>query len=307
MHLTREQLEHLVMAALPGERLREHNTLGTRRVLLRLASGEAYDLHLFADQTAASNAAQALRRLRGEIDLPIPMVHASDTTGELAGVPCLIASSLEGQPLADARPRLGEEQLHLIGQRLGDLAYRVHRLACSQYGRIANQADAPALTDEQAYVLARLATQLPAVIEANLLTSEQAKKLEDWFQQRFQPIGSGIALTIGSFAMHDILVRQSGSGWVLAGLLGWEHATGWCPAWDHTIFLDAARDSRYFALRIGYGKAYDDLTARTYEQVREGALRPYRMLLALEQLLAVRERSERERYRRMLLALLELQ
>jgi Phosphotransferase enzyme family len=306
MPITPAQLEQIVVTALPGERLREHVLLGKQRVRLTLVSGEALDLHMFADQPAAANAVQALRRLRGEIDLPIPALRASDPSGELAGVPCLIASPLEGVPLVEARGRMTEEQLHLLGQRIGDLAYRVHRLACSQYGLLAGNVTLPAQTTEPGYVMARMAIDLPAAQQAGLLSGEQATQVEEWFQQRFQPIGSGIALVTGSLELENLLVRQSREGWALSGVLGWERALGWCPAWDHTMFLESARDSHYFGLRVGYGKAYDELTARTYEQVREGALRPYRIVLALEQMLLAKERSERARHKRVLLAMLEL-
>ena len=41
-------------------------------------------------------------------------------------------------------------------------------------------------------------------------------------------------------------------------------------------------DNAYFSLRVGYGNAYDETTERRYDQLREFALRPYRLVLFLE-------------------------
>jgi hypothetical protein len=86
-------------------------------------------------------------------------------------------------------------------------------------------------------------------------------------------------------------VRPSGGGWSLSGIANWAGAGGWSPVWDHALFFDAAADSRFFGLRVGYGNAYDGATQRAYEQVRETVLRPYRALLALERLRGLAPRS----------------
>lgn len=298
MTLTREQLEKIVAAALPGERLREHLPRPRGRVRLTLASGDRLDLHTFGDQPQASTAVAALRRLRAEIDLPVPALRASDAAGELAGVPCLLADPLEGEPLASVAAQLSEEQMHRVGLRLGEVAYRTHRLACGGYGPLL----ADGAPEERAYLLERL----DAAILANQLTEQQATILREWFDAHFQPIGGGAALICGGLDPAALLVRHSPEGWALSGVLGWEHALGWVPAWEHAVFLEAARDARYFGLRIGYGKAYDDLTARTYEQVREGLLRPYRILLSLEQAPRAPSAAARDRHLRLLEALVEL-
>lgn len=298
MTLTRPQLEQIVASALPGERLREHLPLARGRVRLTLVSGERLDLHTFGDHAQARAAVAALRRLRAEIDLPIPALRASDPSGELAGVPCLLADPLEGEPLVTVAAQISEEQMHAVGLRLGEVAYRTHRLACAAYGPLAEAGEA----DERAYAVGRL----EAAIAANALTEEQAEILRSWFEQHFQPIGGGAALICGGLEPAALLVRGSREGWSLSGVLGWERAVGWVPAWEHTLFLDTVRDTRFFGLRVGYGKAYDDLTARTYEQVREGLLRPYRILLSLEQAPRAPSAAARDRHLRLLEALVEL-
>jgi hypothetical protein len=83
---------------------------------------------------------------------------------------------------------------------------------------------------------------------------------------------------------HSILVRETKAGWSISGLLGWGQALGWSPAWEHVTLLDATEDARFFGLRVGYGNGYDDQTTRTYEQVREHAMAPYRVLLMLQRM-----------------------
>ncbi len=306
MPLTREQLETIVATALPGEKLREYRELPRNRVALSLVSGEKLDLHMFADRDAATTAVTAIRRLRGEVDLPLPVLRASDATGDLTGQPCLLAEPLAGEPLDQCLPRMNDEHLNEIGRRLGEIAYRIHRLACETYGALGNT---DVITTEREYGLARLNYGIQQAQAFGLLDEQQAAELLEWFDERFLPIGTQAALTCGGFALNTILVRQGRENWSISGILGWEQSLGWAPAWDHTIFLETARSAACFALRVGYGNTYDELTPRTYEQVREGILRPYRMLLALDRVIIAHRAgdvNERERNRRILGALVRL-
>jgi hypothetical protein len=108
---------------------------------------------------------------------------------------------------------------------------------------------------------------------------------------------------------RTILVQQAERGWSISGLTGWGQALGWSPAWDHVTLLDATEEPRYSGLRVGYGNGYDDNTTRTYEQVREHALVPYRMLLMLDRMQLAYARSdiaEIDRRRGMLKGLLRV-
>ena len=91
---------------------------------------------------------------------------------------------------------------------------------------------------------------------------------------------------------RTILVQQAERGWRISGLTGWGLALGWSPAWDHVTLLDSTEEPRYFGLRVGYGNGYDDNATRTYEQVREHALAPYRMLLMLDRMQRAYQRSD---------------
>ena len=89
-------------------------------------------------------------------------------------------------------------------------------------------------------------------------------------------------------------------------MLGWKHALGWAPGWDHACLLETASDSEYFGLRVGYGESYDEVTQRMAEQVREYALLPYRLILHLEAIPTVQDGAVQQRHVRVLSALLRL-
>lgn len=281
MELTREQLEAIASHA--GERIKDVRAHAGGRYTLALPGGDRLSLLTFATALDAETALAALSMLRAEIDLPIPQVRASDASGRVAGAPWALTGELAGEPLDAVLPRIPEEQLYKLGRRLGQVAYGVHRVACDRYGALAG-ADPFAADDERSYGVARLEAALDEAQGGGLLDAEGAEAVRAWFDASYAPAGARAALVCGSLAPGDLLVRQSGGAWSLSALVRWDRAVGWSPAWEHALLFDAAGGSRYFGLRVGYGNAYDEATQRTYEQVRDLALRPYRALLAVEQL-----------------------
>jgi hypothetical protein len=307
MMLTKQQLEAILDRALPGEQLREWRALPDDRYALALAGGDRLNVQLYASGEQAATAAAALDLLRGEIDLPIPQLRANDAAGATVGVPYLLLSDLAGEPLEQALPRIGDEQLYKLGRRLGETLCRVHRLICERYGQLSGeQIDAQ---DERSYVLAWLDRAMRRCGELGLIDRRTNVELTEWFDQQFQPVGRQPALVCGALSPRTILVQQAERGWWISGLTNWGQARGWSQAWDHVTLLDATEEPRYFGLRVGYGNGYDDNTTRTYEQVREHALAPYRLLLMLDHMQLAYARSdiaEVDRRRGMLKGLLRV-
>jgi aminoglycoside phosphotransferase (APT) family kinase protein len=306
MSLTRQQLEAIAARAFPGERVAETRALAEDRYALALPGGERLAVQVYGSTDEAATAAAALRLLRAEVDLPIPLLRASDPQGETIGTPYLLFSELSGEPLEQALPRIAEEPLYNIGRKVGEAICRVHRLICERYGALAGE-DPDTSADERGYGMARLERELEQCGALGILDRHTAAELRDWFEHQFQPVGRQPALVCGGLAPATILVRQSESRWWVSGLLGWERALGWSPAWEHVTFLDTAHGPRYFALRVGYGNGYDEQTNRPYEQVREHALAPYRALLALQRMREAYVRgdsAERTRRRELLKGLM---
>lgn len=305
MVFTAAQLTAILARALPDEQLRASHALPHGRYALELAGGERLEVQQYASAEAAEAAAAALRMLRGEIDLPIPQLHASDPQGATVGAPYLLLSALPGEPLDQALPQIGDDALYQLGRSLGTLASRVHRLACPHYGPLTEGG----AESERAYVLERVERDVRRCGALGMLDRRTGAELAGWFERHFQPTGRLAALVHGSLSPRCLLVRHSERAWKISGVLGWGQALGWSPAWEHVSWLDAADDPRYFSLRVGYGNAYDELTNRTYEQLREHMLAPYRLLLMLERLQAAHAAgniAECERRRSMLRGLLRV-
>jgi aminoglycoside phosphotransferase (APT) family kinase protein len=307
MALSNQQLTTILDRALPGEQLSEWRALPDQRYALAIGGGERLNVQVYASVEQATTAAAALDLLRGEVDLPIPQLRAKDAAGDTIGVPYLLLSDVAGEPLEQALPQMSDEQLYKLGRRLGETLCRVHRLSCERYGQLqSEQIDAE---DERGYVLARLDDVVRRCGELGLLDRRTGAELTEWFEQQFQPIGRQPALVYGGMSPRTILVQQAERGWWISGLIGWGQALGWCPAWDHVTLLDATEEAQYFGLRVGYGNGYDENTTRTYEQVREHALAPYRLLLMLDRMQLAYARSdiaEIDRRRGMLKGLLRV-
>ncbi|MFO7166964.1 MAG: phosphotransferase [Chloroflexota bacterium] len=284
VELTREQLE--AIAAHAGERLKDARQHAGGRYTLEVPGGDRLSLLVYESPVGAETAHAALDMLSAEVDLPVPQVRASDTSGQLVGAPWLLTSELPGEPLSAVAARIAEGDLYKLGQRLGEAAYRIHRIACARYGALAGP-DPAAADDERSYALARVASALEATRRSGQLSAGDAEVVSRWFDEGFHPPGAQAALVCAGLEPDTVLVRRSGNTWAISGLTRWDRAQGWSPPWDHTLLFEAFAGSRYFGLRVGYGNAYDLATQRAYEQVREAALRPYRALLCLEQLAAL--------------------
>lgn len=291
MELQREPIE----AAL-GVRIREAVSLGGERWALALADGERSVVQRFASTDALANAEAALSRLRGEIDLPIPHIRRLDVAGATPNGGWALFTGVSGDPLARKLPQIADEPLYQIGMRLGQVVYRIHRVAGGQYGALIGD-DPWAADEEQQYILARLDDDLAAAVALNAMSDEEAANVRRALET-FIPPGRQAALLNGGLSPETLLVTQRDGRWTLGGILGWEHALSWCPAWEHVTFLEACEGQRCFSLRVGYGNGYDHETQRTYEQVREPALRPYRVLLALRRAVEHAGRGARDHARK---------
>lgn len=302
MPLTRAQLQAVVARAFPGATLAQSRQLGGARYVLITTVDERLDLYLYRCPGDAACAAAALRKLRGEIDLPLPLLYAVDSDGATVGEPYVLTSAQEGDLLAEVLPRLTDEQMYQVGYQLGEMIGRVHRIAADGYGSLADAG--PRCNNELAYVQARLDQQLAACQRLGLLNQPASDEVRHWFAHHFRSVGGKPALLHGSLGPETVLVRVGEAGWRISGLLQWESALGWSPAWEHVVFLDAADAPDYFSLRVGYGNGYDAQTRRTYEQVREHVLLPYRLLLLLWRMCVTHQHGEyaqSARYRKLLL------
>lgn len=281
MNLTYQQLTTISARAFPGDQLREGRGVGSNRYELHLAGGDRLFVLGYETQAEAQTAATALRLLRGEFDLPLPQLRAADEQGETVGLPYVLVSGIEGQPLAEMREHVPDGQLYAIGQQLGEAAQRIHRLSTPYFGTLVGSTGE---ADERAYAIVRLEQGLAACRQIGLLNNAAVEAMRDWFAATFRPSSKQAALVHGNLSPETVLVRRIGASWKLGGIVGWERALGWSPAWEHANLFEATDPMPDFSLRVGYGNGYDERTQRTYEQVREIVMVPYRALLLLEQI-----------------------
>jgi aminoglycoside phosphotransferase (APT) family kinase protein len=302
MNLSDAQLARLVAHAVPGARLAGAEPLGGRTLRLDFHGARPAVLRLAAppdpgagDPLAAELA--ALTALRAEIDLPVPELLAHDLRGD-AGAPYLLTSYLEGMSLVEAIPATSEDHRYELGRALGALAARAHAYSAAAYGAL-DPAAPPEVRPELAardegepladagdedvrYLLARLDAAAAAARAAGELDAAGEDQLRAWARANVAPTGRPAALVHGDLRPERVLVRRRERRWALAGLAGWGFAQAWRPAWDHAALMEHFAGPDYFGLRVGYGNAYDETTERRYDQLREFALRPFRMVLFLE-------------------------
>jgi aminoglycoside phosphotransferase (APT) family kinase protein len=304
MLITDAQLSRIVAHAMPGARLVGAEQAGERTLLLELREGRRAVLRLggpadpgAGDPLRAELA--ALTALRAEIDLPLPALLAHDLAGE-AGAPYLLTGYLEGMALLEAAPAMSEEQRYEVGRALGALLVRVHAHSAAAYGALdpatppevrpepEPRADgdgallADADDEDVRYLLARLDAALDQSQEAGELDAADAERIAEWVRANLAGTGRPACLVHGDLRPERVIVRRRERRWGIGGLTGWGFAQAWRPSWDHAAVLEQFAGPDYFSLRVGYGNAYDETTERRYDQLREFALRPYRMVLFLE-------------------------
>jgi aminoglycoside phosphotransferase (APT) family kinase protein len=258
--------------ALPGTRATGVTSLGAHSQLLALSDGQRVVLRM-GDTTAE---ARALQLLAGEIDLPLPALVAS-------GEGWLLRSHLAGTPLPEALGGIDEAGRYALGRQIGETLHRVHRIRAPRYGSLDGE-DALASRDNLAYVMRRAEASIAASRAGGALDDALAEQLREWLAREYAATNRAPALVHGGLRPEHIVVRARAGTPTLSGIVGWGRAQGWAPGWDHAQLMEAFADNAFFALRVGYAEAYDDLTELVDEQAREFALRPFRLLLHLEAL-----------------------
>lgn len=304
MTLSDAQLSRIVAHAMPGARLIGAEPLGERTLLLELREARRAVLRLGAPADPGAGdplraELVALTTLRGEIDLPLPAILADDLAGD-SGVPYLLTSYLEGMSLIEAVPTMSEDQRYELGRALGAAVARVHAYTAPTYGALdpahppairpepepvtnaAGEPLAPPDDEDLRYFQARLDAAVRAAVAAGELDNSGAAQLSAWAEANLAGTGRPACLVHGDLRPERVLVRRREKRWVLGGVTGWGFAQAWRPAWDHAATMEQFADANLFGVRVGYGNAYDETTERRYDQLREFALRPYRLVLFLE-------------------------
>jgi hypothetical protein len=273
MQLSSAQLAAAVRDAGLGERLsavtvrstrRYHAQLDGRPVLLTFAAPRD---RWAGDALAAERQALTLLGALGDRRVPtlIGTVRIAGGSAEL-----LVIEQLPGRTYAAVAAGLDERARRTIGAQLAELLATVHTLRGPSFGSL----DGTIVVGAADYLAER------AAAAAADWPAAERQRLIDLLRQT--PQSTAAVLVHGGLTADRLLLEPVGSRWRISGLVGWQAAQYWLPAWDHVSVQQHWAAAEDFGLRVGYGAAYDGLVKRPADQLREAALWPYRCVAWLE-------------------------
>jgi hypothetical protein len=273
MQLSSAQLAAAIRAAGLGDRLTAVTWLSARRYRAQLDGRPVVlTFTVAADRRSAAAGAvehQALLRLRELDDERIPaLIGVAALAGGSHAVQ--VTAQVRGRPYREPAAHLDERTRRRIGAELAELLVRVHALRGPVDGPLDGVEGRPQ-ADYRLERAAAAAADWPAAERRQLIDVLRAA----------QPATAAV-LVHGGLTPDRLLIEPSGGRWRLSGLVGWQSAQYWQPAWDHVCLQQHWAAAEDFGLRVGYGAAYDGLVNRPADQVREAALWPYRLIAWLE-------------------------
>jgi hypothetical protein len=118
----------LIEAAL-GARIRELVSMGGDRWMLALADGQRSVVQRFSSADALTTAEVALSRCAAKSICRSRRSVARTLPISRQRRPWALFIGINGEPLAQKLPQIPDESLYQIGMRLGQVVYRIHRIA----------------------------------------------------------------------------------------------------------------------------------------------------------------------------------
>lgn len=224
-------------------------TLGAGRILaLRVSARGAH---------ALDRERSALRLARAA--LPVPDVLFADAGSRGRGHPYMVYRWIEGVSLNDFRRASPAAQFLLAAEPLGRALGRLARLALPARARpplrrLADELERAGAALRKGRARVRLGDAAADALHAALVDATPALTAFD--RQR--------SLAHGDFGGRNVLVRRSGSGVDIAGVVDWEMACVACALWDvGSLFRYGHRYDHAFrtAFARGYVEAGGELPA----------------------------------------------
>lgn len=205
---------------------------GTVATLLRVNGAFVVRLNT-RDPHLPSLAWEALiyRRLARETDVPVPQVLALDTQRDLLPHDALVLSYVEGVNGATVWPSLDAATQEQLSEELGRICGTVHRLPWPRYREAAGSASYGRWTDVITHKAiaayegaARLGVLPPRVLDAWLTTLNEGDAL---YAEASPP-----TLVHSDLWLGNVVLRQDGAAWRVAGVIDWEGALLADAAWE---------------------------------------------------------------------------
>lgn len=258
--------------------------------LVMLRNGNQVRVWRYRQAAHARTVVTALQTLADEP--VVPQLWGADIHGRIMGQAAVVVSNPVGTPLSAGQGRIGHTQLHAIGVQLGEILGRVHLHQVAAFGRLGQP------TPHATWVACQhdaLHAALTTLQHDGVATAADADTIAQTLTPLFVADDAPPVLVCGDIDPDSVWVERTGNQWRISALTAWSSASGSRPVAEHVRLLDRFGHPDWFALRVGYGERYDELTTRPADQLREAALLPERMLWQLRQAAAASQRGDRTR------------
>lgn len=255
-----------------------------------LADGSQVSVWLYRQSAHAHTVVTALQTLTDES--VIPLLLGADVHGRILGQPAVLVTRPLGTPLEQWQGRLSHAQLHTLGTQLGEIVGRVHLHQVPAFGRLGAPGAPSTWHDTQAEALQ---TAIATLVADGIAEDAEATTLADGIAAHLQPDDAPAVLICGDIDPASVWVERTGQTLRISALTAWSSASGARPVAEHVRILDRFGHPDWFSLRVGYGEAYDALTTRPNDQLREAVLMPERTIWQLRQAAHASQRRDHTR------------
>lgn len=255
---------------------------------ITLRDGRQVAVWSYRQQTSARTCVAALDRLNG--DSAVPGLWGADVNGQLCGTPLVLADMPRGQVLTDVAPLLTSDQRYALGQHIGQLVARWHGVTFAGFGALYD-ATQPLITIRDQ----RIAQAIATLAEAQIAPLAELQALVPTIDALYHIPSTNAVLVCGDIAPDTVWVERQGARWHVTSITSWSSAHAGLASAEHVRLHHHFDGEQWFALRVGYGEAYDEHTPKAGMQLREHALRGERVIYTLQRAAAAARRGDRDR------------
>jgi aminoglycoside phosphotransferase (APT) family kinase protein len=272
LELSTRQLEKLISAAFPGQRVVERQYtdggLANTTISLKLSPIDTTVLlRIFTRDPAQAKKEYALSKLVDTV-VPTPNVIYFSPSNKFTGHPYMIREWIEGDRLEIEAPKLKPQEVVSLGRSVGATLASIHKITFKDFGffdqdlNIATQIDpgSAGLIDfvHKSLIIEKGGERLGAALTTKLIdfVASEGRLLDEW---KGSP-----CLTHCDFGGSNILVRGSADGWKIVAVLDWEFAFSGTPFFDFgNLLRSPLGDLESFpdSVQAGYKEAGGTLPA----------------------------------------------
>jgi len=253
-----------------------------------LRDGRQLAVWLFRQQTSARTCVAALDRLNG--DSAVPALWGADVAGHLCGTSFVVADAPRGQLLAHVDALLSHDQRYAIGQQIGHIVARWHTHAMAGFGALYDATQSLITIRDQ-----RVSQAISALVDAQLAPAVALHALIPTINALYHIPSTNAVLVCGDIDPETVWIARQGARWQVTSITSWSSAHAGLASAEHVRLHHHFDGEQWFALRVGYGEAYDEQTPNPGMQVREHALHGERVLYTLQLAAAAARRGDRNR------------